>query len=185
MAIPYFLIEEVVFLLKLFLPNEFVKNVYDISPEKLKQRGVKGIITDLDNTLIEWNRPNATPKLIEWLTSMRENGIKVTIVSNNKEERVKLFSDPLQVPFIHRAKKPFLTAFQRALNTMELKREEVVVIGDQLLTDILGGNRLNLYTILVVPVASSDGWTTRVNRMIERRIMKSLKRHGYIQWEES
>lgn len=171
-------------MLKLFLPNEFVKDVYEISPEKLKQRGVKGIITDLDNTLIEWNRPNATPKLIEWLTSMRDNDIKVTIISNNKEERVKLFSDPLQLPFIHRARKPLLTAFQRALRKMDVKPDEVVVIGDQLLTDILGGNRLKLYTILVVPVANSDGWSTRFNRVIEKRILNRLKRQGYIEWEE-
>lgn len=171
-------------MLKLFLPNEFVKDVYEISPEKLKQRGVKGIITDLDNTLIEWDRPNATPKLIEWLTSMRDNDIKVTIISNNKEERVKLFSDPLQLPFIHRARKPLLTAFQRALRKMDVKPDEVVVIGDQLLTDILGGNRLKLYTILVVPVANSDGWSTRFNRVIEKRILNRLKRLGYIEWEE-
>ncbi|WP_379966075.1 YqeG family HAD IIIA-type phosphatase [Ectobacillus sp. sgz5001026] len=171
-------------MLKLFLPNEFVKDIYEISPEKLKQRGVKGIITDLDNTLIEWNRPNATPKLIEWLTSMRDNDIKVTIISNNKEERVKLFSDPLQLPFIHRARKPLLTAFQRALQKMDVKPDEVVVIGDQLLTDILGGNRLKLYTILVVPVANSDGWSTRFNRVIEKRILNRLKRQGYIEWEE-
>lgn len=170
--------------MKLFLPSEYVKNIYQITPQNLKERGIKGIITDLDNTLIEWDRPSATPELIKWFKSMNEGGIKVTVVSNNNEKRVKLFSDPLQIPFIHRARKPMTRAFRRALTSMQLQPEEVVVIGDQLLTDVLGGNRLGLHTILVVPVAQSDGFATQFNRKIERRIMKNLKRKGLIQWEE-
>jgi HAD superfamily phosphatase (TIGR01668 family) len=171
-------------MLKLFLPSEYVKNVYQITPEILKERGVKGIITDLDNTLIEWNRPSATPELIRWFKDMQNNGIKVTVVSNNNEKRVRFFSDPLRIPFIHKARKPMGKAFRRALKEMELQPEEVVVIGDQLLTDVLGGNRLGLHTILVVPVAQSDGFMTRFNRKIERRIMKNLKSQGLMQWEE-
>ena len=75
-------------------------------------------------------------------------------------------------------------AFLKAVKDMNLKKEEVVVIGDQLLTDVLGGNRNGFQTILVVPVASTDGFFTRINRMIERRIMENLKRKGMIQWEE-
>ncbi len=171
-------------MLKLFLPSEYVKNVYQITPEILKERGVKGIITDLDNTLIEWDRPSATPELIRWLKEMQDNGIKVTVVSNNNEKRVKFFSDPLQIPFIPKARKPMGGAFRRALKEMKLQPEDVVVIGDQLLTDVLGGNRLGLYTILVIPVASSDGFMTRFNRKVERRIMNNFKRQGLIQWEE-
>ncbi|WP_028399275.1 YqeG family HAD IIIA-type phosphatase [Ectobacillus panaciterrae] len=170
--------------MKLFLPSEYVKNVYQITPEILKERGVKGIITDLDNTLIEWDRPSATPELIRWLKEMQDNGIKVTVVSNNNEKRVKFFSDPLQIPFIPKARKPMGGAFRRALKEMKLQPEDVVVIGDQLLTDVLGGNRLGLYTILVIPVASSDGFMTRFNRKVERRIMNNFKRQGLIQWEE-
>jgi HAD superfamily phosphatase (TIGR01668 family) len=97
---------------------------------------------------------------------------------------VKTFSDPLKIPFIHKAKKPMGKAFLKAVQNMNLKKEEVVVIGDQLLTDVLGGNRNGFQTILVVPVASTDGFFTRINRKIERRIMESLKRKGMLQWEE-
>ena len=169
---------------KFFLPDEFVKNIFHITPEKLKERNVKGIITDLDNTLVEWDRPSATPRLIEWFEEMKENGIKVTIVSNNNEKRVKLFSEPLNIPFIYKAKKPMGRAFRKAVKNMGLKKEDVVVIGDQLMTDVLGGNRNGFHTILVVPVAASDGFFTRFNRQIERRILSSLKRKGHIQWEE-
>lgn len=171
-------------MLKYFLPGEFVKDIFEITPEKLKERNVKGIITDLDNTLVEWDRPSATPKLIEWFKGMKENGIQVTIVSNNVEKRVKSFSDPLTIPFIYKARKPMGKAFRKAVKNMQLAKDDVVVIGDQLLTDVLGGNRSGFHTILVVPVASSDGAITRFNRKIERRIMNTLKRRGMIQWEE-
>jgi HAD superfamily phosphatase (TIGR01668 family) len=171
-------------MLKLFLPSEYVKNIYQITPELLQERGVKGIITDLDNTLIEWDRANATPELEDWFRIIKDSGIQVTVVSNNNERRVKAFCDPLGIPFIHSARKPMTRAFKRALKTMGFKAEEVVVIGDQLLTDVLGGNRLGLHTILVVPVAQSDGFMTRFNRKIERRLMKNMKRKGLIQWEE-
>ncbi|MFD1358276.1 YqeG family HAD IIIA-type phosphatase [Fictibacillus halophilus] len=171
-------------MLKHFLPDQHVQNILDITPEMLVERGVKGIITDLDNTLVEWDRPEATPELIKWFTSIKEKGILITIVSNNTQHRVKSFSDPVGIPFIYSARKPMTKAFKRALKDMKLKNQQVVVIGDQLLTDVLGGNRIGLHTILVVPVASSDGFWTRFNRKIERIILSWMKRKGMIHWEE-
>lgn len=166
------------------MPNEHVKNVFFIKPESLKEKGIKAIITDLDNTLVEWDRPNATPQLIQWFEEMKKHNIQVTIVSNNNEKRVKEFADPLGIPFIFLARKPLTKAFNRAVKLMGVRKEETVVIGDQLLTDVLGGNRSGFYTILVIPVAQSDGFMTRFNRKIERRIMSSFKRKGLINWED-
>jgi uncharacterized protein len=171
-------------LLKHFLPDQHVKSIFDITPESLKEKGVKGIITDLDNTLVEWDRPYATPKLIEWFDHMRKNEILVTIVSNNNEKRVKSFADPLNIPFIYKARKPMGRAFEKALSQMGLKKEETVVIGDQLLTDIFGGNRSGFHTILVVPVASTDGLITRFNRKVERRILSWFRKKGMLTWED-
>ncbi|MBI0576424.1 YqeG family HAD IIIA-type phosphatase [Neobacillus cucumis] len=171
-------------MLKQFLPDEHVKSILDINPNELKKRGIKGIITDLDNTLVEWDRPNATPQLISWFDEMKKHNILVTIVSNNNEDRVKAFSDPLRIPFIFRARKPMGPAFQKAISQMGIKKEETVVIGDQLLTDVLGGNRSGLYTILVVPVAQTDGFFTKFNRFAERRIMNWFRKRGLIQWED-
>jgi uncharacterized protein len=170
--------------LKSFLPNEQVKDVFQIKPETLKEQGIKAIITDLDNTLVEWDRAQATPKLIKWFKLMQDNGIKVTVVSNNNEDRVKRFAEPLNIPFIFQARKPMGRAFKRAVREMGVKTEEAVVVGDQLLTDVLGGNRSGFYTILVVPVAQTDGFITKFNRKVERRIMNFFKRKGMIQWEE-
>jgi HAD superfamily phosphatase (TIGR01668 family) len=170
--------------LKQFLPNEHFKSVLDISPEKLKARGIKGIITDLDNTLVEWDRPSATPQLVKWFDEIKQNNIMVTIVSNNHEDRVKAFADPLQIPFIFQARKPLGRAFKQALAQMGMQKDEVVVIGDQLLTDVLGGNRSGFHTILVVPVAQTDGLATKFNRFVERRIMNWFRKKGMLRWED-
>lgn len=167
-----------------FVPSEYVKTVFDITPELLISKNIQGIITDLDNTLVEWDRPDATPLLIEWLKSMKDAGIQVVIVSNNNELRVKSFANPLGIPFIFQARKPMGRAFRKALAIMNVKKEQVVVIGDQMLTDIFGGNLNKMHTILVLPVAKSDGFFTRFNRLVERRIMKKLKEKGQLTWEE-
>lgn len=171
-------------MLKKFLPDQHVKSIFDITPESLKAMGVKAIITDLDNTLVEWDRPNATPNLIKWFEEMKKHNIIVTIVSNNNEERVKAFSDPLNIPFIFQARKPLARAFNKALKQMGTTKDETVVIGDQLLTDVLGGNRSGLHTILVVPVASTDGFVTKFNRLVERRILNWFRKKGMIVWED-
>lgn len=171
-------------MLKQFLPNQHVKSILDIDPEELKENGIKGIITDLDNTLVEWDRPHATPRVIEWFEKMKQQNIKVTIVSNNDERRVKAFSDPLQIPFVFRARKPLTHAFHRAAKQMNLKKEETVVIGDQLLTDVFGGNRSGFKTILVVPVSQTDGLATKFNRFVERRLLNWFRKKGMLQWEE-
>lgn len=171
-------------MLKMFLPDEFVKDVFHINADELKARGIKGIITDLDNTLVEWDRADATPEIIEWLEGMIQAGIQVTIVSNNNDLRVKTFSEPIQIPFIAKAQKPLRKSFGRALKLMGTKKEETVVIGDQLLTDIFGGNRKGLHTILVIPVATNDAKITTFNRKLESFIMGKLKRRGLISWEE-
>lgn len=171
-------------MLKKFLPDQHVKSIFEISPHMLKGKGIKGIITDLDNTLVEWDRPNATPKLITWFEEMKQENIKITIVSNNNRERVAAFSDPVNLPFIFQARKPLTKAFNRAVKDMGLKKNETVVIGDQLLTDVLGGNRSGFHTILVVPVASTDGFWTKFNRLIERRILNWFRKKGMLVWED-
>lgn len=171
-------------MLKQFLPDQHVESVLEIQPAFLIEKGIKGIITDLDNTLVAWDNPTATPELRIWLKAVKEAGLKVTIVSNNNEARVKAFSTPIETPFIYKARKPMTQSFKKAMQDMTLSRDEVVVIGDQLMTDVLGGNRLGLHTILVVPVAKSDGWATRLNRKLERFILSIMRKKGLIDWEE-
>ncbi|WP_035345638.1 YqeG family HAD IIIA-type phosphatase [Halalkalibacter hemicellulosilyticus] len=170
--------------LKQLLPNQYEKSIYDIRFDELKKKGIKGIITDLDNTLVEWDRPQATPEVQQWFKELKEMGMKITIVSNNNLKRVKAFAEPEEAVFIHSAQKPRRRAFKQACQEMNLKDEEVVVIGDQMFTDVLGGNRANLHTILVVPVTNTDGLATKFNRTMERFVLKWMRKRGLIKWED-
>ena len=168
---------EVKALLHKFTPWLRVKTVYEIPLDELWKNGVRGIITDLDNTLVGAKEPLATPELIVWLELVKKKGFKVVIVSNNGELRVRKFAEPLQIPFIHRAKKPTNAAFHKALQWMELSAEQTVVVGDQMLTDVLGGNRMGLHTILVLPIALLDeGFFTKVNRKIEKVLLAIMQK---------
>lgn len=168
---------EVKALLHKFTPRLRVKTIYEIPLDELWENGVRGIITDLDNTLVGAKEPLATPELIVWLELVKQKGFKVVIVSNNGELRVRNFAEPLQIPFIHRAKKPSNAAFHKALKWMELSTEQTVVVGDQMLTDVLGGNRMGLHTILVLPIALLDeGFFTKVNRRIEKVLLAMMRK---------
>ena len=175
--------KEVRYLYNFLLPDEFVHSVFDIKPEYLKEKGIRGIITDLDNTLVEWDRADSTDELTAWIQSLIAADIQVIIASNNNEERVKRFAEPIGVPYIFRAKKPLPKAYQNAMQQLKLKKHEVAMIGDQLLTDVFGAKRQNIYTFLVRPVAESDGMVTKFNRFVERRVFNDLKRKGIKTWK--
>lgn len=172
-------------MLKKFIPHLSVNSIYDIDLDALEQQGIKGIITDLDNTLVGSKEPLATPVLINWLNQLKERGFKVVIVSNNDHPRVSTFALPLSVPFIHSARKPTNRAFRAAMELMGVTAKQTAVIGDQLLTDVLGGNRMGLLTILVLPISLQDeGVFTKFNRKIERRLKMNLRKKGYMPGEE-
>lgn len=168
-------------MLNLFLPNKQVSRTFDIEPECLKEMNIKGIIVDVDNTLVPWNVAHATEEVTEWLQKMKDANIKVTIFSNNDEDRVTLFAEPLDTPFVFKARKPLRRAFIQARQAMGVEQDEVAVIGDQLLTDILGGNRAGYYTILVDPIVTSDAAITKFNRNLERIILNHFYRKGKLQ----
>ena len=164
---------------KRLLPDQIVNTVFDIDLDELKARGVRGIITDLDNTLVSAKTPLATPKLVGWLDLVKDRGFKVVILSNNNKTRVGKFAEPLGIPFIPAARKPAGAAFRRALKLMEFTAEQSVVVGDQMLTDVLGGRRAGLHTILVTPIAPrEEGWATQINRTIEKIALARLRKKG-------
>lgn len=169
-------------ILEKLMPNQYVESVFSITVDRLHKQNIRAIITDLDNTLVEWDRVEATPEVMAWIEQMRKSGIQVTILSNNRRERVERFCQPLGVQYIWGAKKPTRNAFLRAVKEMNVSIEETVVVGDQLFTDVLGGNLLGFHTILVVPVVNTDGFFTRFNRMMERVALDMMRRKGMITW---
>lgn len=166
---------------EMLVPKLRVNTVFDIDLEKLYQQGYRGIITDLDNTLVGAKAPLATPELVEWFKKVKEIGFQLIIVSNNQLERVSKFATPLDIEFVHQARKPTNAPFRKAMTMMDLPADQTVVVGDQMLTDVYGGNRLGLFTILVMPIAIGDeGWFTRlINRRIERIALTRLRKRDY------
>ncbi|WP_138493308.1 YqeG family HAD IIIA-type phosphatase [Paenibacillus pinistramenti] len=162
-----------------FMPKLRVDTVFDIDLEDLYAKGYRGIITDLDNTLVGAKDPLSNPKLAAWFEQVKRCGFELIIVSNNSMNRVSAFATPLNIQFVHQARKPSNAPFKRAMNMMKLRPQETIVIGDQLMTDVLGGNRLGLFTVLVLPISVADeGIGTRINRRLERYVKGRLHKAG-------
>lgn len=168
-----------------FKPTWMVNAIYDLTPEQLQAHGIKAVLTDLDNTLIAWNNPNGTPQLKAWLAQLQTAGIPLVVVSNNNHQRVQKAVAELQLPFIARAKKPLASGIIKAQKQLGLSRHEVVMVGDQLITDMHAGNIAGVRTILVKPIIDSDAWNTSINRFFEKYIMQQLvKKHSNLIWRE-
>ncbi len=156
---------------KLLYPDRHLNSIFDLNPDSLLKMGIRGLITDMDNTLVPWNDRNLSPRLGRWFDLFRERGIKFFIISNNSKERGGQIADELGIPALWYAAKPGKKAFKKALQVMQLPPEEVAVVGDQVFTDILGGNRLGLYTILVTPISEKEFIWTKVMRALERIVL--------------
>jgi HAD superfamily phosphatase (TIGR01668 family) len=170
--------------LRHLVPDKQVPSIYDIDLDALQKSGIRGVITDLDNTLVAWNSPQATPKLVDWLDDLRQRGLKVCIVSNNRTTRVRDFAEPLAIPFIGNAGKPRHRAFLKALEIMGTSRGETVVVGDQLFTDIAGGKRMGMKTIMVLPVGKREWFGTKILRALERVAIRYMRWRGWMTWED-
>lgn len=147
-----------------------------ISVEQLTLDGIKGLIIDLDNTMTPWNDLEVGPKVATWFIKVKAAGIGACVVSNNsKRQRVAAVADRLDIPFVFGATKPRRRAFRSGMKLLGTGHQDTAVIGDQLFTDILGGNRLGLYTILVTPINDHEFIGTRVIRKMEKVLVWLMK----------
>lgn len=168
-----------------FKPTWMVKSIYAVSPQQLKQHGIRAVFSDLDNTLIAWNNPDGTPKLHRWMAELNQAGIPLIVISNNSKKRVAKAVASLGLPFIARSMKPFSFGITHARKKLGLKNREVVMVGDQLMTDIIAANQAGVYSILVKPLISTDKWITVPNRLLGRGVWQLLKKkYPNLKWEE-
>jgi len=173
-------------MLKWFKPTWMVRSIYSITPEQLKKHNIKAVLTDLDNTLIAWNNPKATEESIQWIEMMKEAGIPVMILSNNSAERVQGIADYLELDYVPRSLKPSRRAFRSAQEKLQLPKENLLMVGDQIITDVLGSNRFGVRNVLVKPVLESDAWNTKFNRFVELKVMNLLiKSDPNMKWGDS
>ncbi|RJQ33142.1 MAG: YqeG family HAD IIIA-type phosphatase [Actinobacteria bacterium] len=162
------------------IPDDYYHSIYDIDLDYLVSIGMKGIIADLDNTLIPRQQNHTSEQLQEWLFRAKKIGFQICIVSNNWKNRVGAIAKKLELPLVARAKKPSKIAFNKAISILKIKEEQTVVIGDQIFTDVLGGNRSGLYTILVVPLDGKEVFATRIARKLENVVLNQLKERNII-----
>lgn len=153
-------------------PKVYVDSICNIDLMKLKKvKNIKGIIVDLDNTLVAWGEKEVSQKNIDWVNEAKKLGLKICIVSNTNSKRVAEFAKIFDVPYHSKYFKPFSIAFNNGLKILDTKKSETVVIGDQIFTDIWGGNRLKLLTILVTPIVKKDSLGTFLHRNLEKIII--------------
>lgn len=168
--------------IKILLAPKLVKNsIFDITEAELKEKNIKGLLLDCDNTLMPWNEHVPGQPAKDWLNKMKENGLKTCIVSNNmfRHKRITSIAAAFDVPCVSEALKPFPYGLRRALGITGTLPSETMLIGDQLFTDILGGNFLGIRTVLVRPVSGAEFPTTKyINRNVEKLVIAYLKRSG-------
>ncbi len=161
-------------------PNEYLDSVKDISLDLLKKNNIKGLILDVDNTLINLDK-KMPAGVSDWAKSLKNNGIKICILSNsNKIEKVNSVAKILDVPYIFFGKKPLKSGFLRAKEILKLDNKNIAVVGDQIFTDIIGANRCNMFSILVKPIEEKDYLIVKIKRPIENFIINRYNKNKKI-----
>ena len=155
-----------------FYPDLHIQKINDIDVGALNKMGIKYVILDIDNTLVSYTEPLPDENALGFLRKLRENGISFCFVSNNKPLRVEVFNKNINAPYFANAKKPLLWGIRKAMQHFNAKKSETALIGDQILTDIWGGKRAGIYSILVEPIKEVDTLFFRCKRKIEKKILK-------------
>lgn len=151
----------------LFKPTFWLKSVLQIDEEFLRKNDVSALVLDLDNTLSMHGNPAAEEGVTDWLDKMRSLGIKMRVVSNNTNKRVAPLAAKLELEFTANGAKPLTFGISRAMKAMGSDREHTLVVGDQIFTDVMGGNLKGVRTVLVEPFHLEKTWTFRLKRKLE------------------
>ena len=129
------------------------RDIYDLTGQKLAEKGIRLLLADLDNTLVPYGVPLPTDEVRAWNEGLRAAGVTLFVLSNNRHaDRPRIFSESLGIPFIGHAGKPKTPSFFKAMEQMGVTKEQTAIVGDQIFTDVLGGNRAGVTTILVQPI---------------------------------
>ena len=162
----------------IFLPDIYQKSVYTINYKSLKDAGIKIVIFDLDNTLGPISATEPTKKLKELFEDIKKLGLKPIIMSNSKMKRVAPFKDELYVDAACSSKKPLKRKYKKIFALYDAKPNEVAAVGDQLITDVFGANRMGITSILVNQISTNDFLKTKFNRFLEGIILNHFKKRG-------
>ncbi len=165
----------------IFYPKSYFNNILEININFLLENNIKAILLDIDNTLIDYDN-KIILGLEEWVENVKKHNIKFCILSNtNNKRKAEKMAKKLDMPYIFFAKKPLRFGFNRAKKIVQIEdSRRIAVIGDQVLTDVLGANRSGMYSILVAPLKNKDIFVTRFNRMLEKIILRKYFKENNI-----
>ena len=165
-------------MLKNFYADAYFENIKDVSPEYLKEKGIQGIILDIDNTLIGHDVPIPDEKIMAHLRLFESAGLKLCVVSNNKYDRVKNFTEKIGVEFfVHEALKPKKHGYNEASKEMKLPMNKIAAIGDQIFTDVWGAKRAGCFAILTKPLhKGNEGKFIAFKRIFEKPFVKKMQK---------
>ena len=167
-------------LLARFSPDLYVSSLAEIRPCHFIDQGIIGLILDLDNTIISWKSCEIDSGMVDLLQEYIEAGLRLCVVSNAFDRRVTDVLGPLGIPSVSRAKKPRIKPFLKAMHILGTEKDETAVVGDQLFTDVLGGRRLGVYTVLVKPISKYEFVGTRVVRIAEKILIRRMVKRSII-----
>ena len=154
----------------IFFPGEYLDSTYVIDFDKLYNDGYRGVIFDVDNTLVPHGAP-ADERAIELFAHLKELGFSCMLLSNNKEPRVKSFNDVVQVNYMFKANKPFPENYRKAMEILGTNTENTLFVGDQIFTDVMGGNLAGIRTILVKPIHPKEEIQIVIKRVPEKVVL--------------
>ncbi len=153
-----------------FFPDRYVASTYIIDYEKLYEEGVRGLIFDIDNTLVPHGAP-ADERAVRLFARLKDIGFRCCLISNNQEKRVKTFNEPIRVDYVYNAHKPSVKSYIKAMEIMGTDRESTVFIGDQLFTDVWGAKRAGIPNILVKPIHPREEIQIVLKRYLEKIVL--------------
>lgn len=158
--------------MNIFYPDIYAKNIYTINYNKLKDKGIKCLVFDLDNTLVPVKAKMTTREVETFIRRLRQNKFTVILMSNSPKKRVSLFKKSLDIPIFSFSMKPLKRKYKKMLKEYGFDLSEVACIGDQIMTDIWGANRMGFTSILVDKMTKEDFKWTKLNRIVESLILK-------------
>ena len=161
---------------KRFYPKKDVKTVFELNEEFFSTYNIRGVVFDIDNTLVTHDTPTPPEDILEYFEALEKQGIKIAIVSNNHAPRVELFCKDLGYPYIARAWKPFKKNLRIIQDKLCLPAEEISLVGDQIFTDIYGGNRMKFYSVLVTAVGKNETNLVAIKRYFEKLVLWEYRR---------
>lgn len=162
--------------MSVFTPNLFLKDVTNIDIALLNKHNIRGLILDVDNTLTIHGSQEIEISVVNWLENMRKSKIQLMLVSNNSNERISPFAKKIGIDFIAMGMKPFTFGFEKARIKFNLPVNKIAVVGDQIYTDILGGNFKGMFTILVEPFKLENNKFFKFKRKFEKIHIKKYEK---------